>query len=57
LSRAGWVVVGGKRGEVGHCERCGIGLRMELPMPLYLAAAMMKAFAAEHAKCQPEAKP
>jgi hypothetical protein len=54
--RTPWIVVktdGSERpGEFGHCERCGIGLKMDLPMPAYLAAAMMKAFVKEHSKCE-----
>lgn len=48
-----WVVIGGARGEVAHCTRCGRGLRLPLPMELYLVAACTKAFADEHKECQP----
>lgn len=48
-----WVVIGGKPGEVGHCTRCGQGLTVSLPQPLYIMAACMKAFAEHHEKCEP----
>ena len=48
-----WVVTGGAPGETAHCTRCGQGLRLSLPMELYLVAACIKAFANEHNDCQP----
>lgn len=47
-----WVVVGGKQDEGAHCTRCGEGMVMGLPQPLYMALAMMKAFTQHHGQCQ-----
>jgi hypothetical protein len=46
-----WVVAGGKPGELGHCQRCGEGLEMNLPQPISVVAAASKAFGAFHARC------
>lgn len=46
-----WVVAGGKPGELGHCERCGIGLELNLPQPLPIVTAVMKAFIVIHESC------
>jgi hypothetical protein len=51
MRRAAWVVTGGEGDDVGHCERCGVGLSIQLPMPLYLVAAMMESFVKLHAQC------
>src|SRR5437879_1332313 len=48
-----WVVVGGRPGEIGYCTRCGSGLNINLPQPLEIMAACMKAFANMHSKCPP----
>jgi len=50
--RGDWVVVGGKAGEVGHCTRCGRGLKLPMPMELYLVTACMRAFTKEHLNCR-----
>lgn len=50
---AEWVVVGGAPGEVGHCTRCGQGLRLELPISLNVFAAASKAFVQDHRHCRP----
>jgi hypothetical protein len=62
MRRGAWIVVGGKGGGAGECERCGAVLEIELPKPLYLVAAMMEAFVKLHLNCKapisaPEAKP
>lgn len=47
-----WVVAGGKPGEIGHCSRCGIGLEINLPQPLPIITAAMKAFVGIHKSCR-----
>lgn len=49
--RGSWVVAGGRADELAWCMRCGVGLKVQTPMPLYLAAALMKAFAEHHGNC------
>jgi hypothetical protein len=48
-----WVVVDGRPGELGHCTRCGDALQINLPQPLPVVAAAMKAFSLMHRECQP----
>ena len=50
----GWVILGGKVGDLGYCKRCDGSLQMNLPQPLYLVVAAMKAFAKMHGKCAPK---
>ena len=50
-SQANWVVAGGAEGEVGHCQRCGEGFRMELPQRIEIVVAASKAFVKIHARC------
>jgi hypothetical protein len=47
-----WVVAGGKQGEIGHCERCGVGLELNMPQPLLIVTAAMKAFTTIHKGCR-----
>lgn len=51
-SRTPWVVVGGKLGELGHCERCGRGLELGGSQPLPIAVAAMRAFVGMHKSCR-----
>jgi hypothetical protein len=51
--KGSWVLPGGAPGEVGYCERCGEGLSINLPQPLYIITAAMKAFAEHHGNCPP----
>lgn len=47
-----WVVAGGAPGEIGHCTRCGQGLRMEMPQDLRVVTAAMRAFVKAHSGCR-----
>ena len=29
-----WIVVGGRIGEMAHCQRCGLGLSLSLPQSI-----------------------
>lgn len=51
-AKCDWVVMGGKPGELGHCERCGRGLLLGLPVNLSVAVAAMRAFVKAHAGCK-----
>jgi hypothetical protein len=52
LNGAPWVVAGGKVGELGHCRRCGAGLRMTLPQPVDTVVFALDGFNAKHARCE-----
>jgi hypothetical protein len=47
-----WIFAGGKPGEIGHCKRCGDGLRMEMPQHIPVVVAAMRAFIKVHSTCQ-----
>lgn len=49
-----WVVAGGKVGELGHCTRCGEGLKITLPQPIPILVAAMDAFGKMHRDCKPQ---
>src|SRR5512146_1608163 len=51
-SKAEWVVPGGADGELGHCTRCGQALRINLPQPITIVTACMKAFVDLHKNCK-----
>jgi len=51
--RGSWVHIGGAPGEMGWCERCGQGLNINLPQPIFIVTAAMKAFAEHHEQCPP----
>ena len=46
-----WVVAGGAPGETGHCQHCGEGLTISLPLSFAVIAAEAEAFAKDHARC------
>lgn len=48
-----WVVIGGAPGEIGHCTRCGEGLRINLPQRMEVIIAATSAFAKAHKICAP----
>lgn len=48
-----WIVVGGAPGEVGHCTRCGEGLRLELPVRLEVFTGASGGFVEAHKHCTP----
>ena len=50
--KAYWVVAGGKRGEVGHCQRCGEGLVMMGNQLIEVVTASMKAYVNIHKNCK-----
>lgn len=49
---ADWVVIGGKRGELCHCTRCGQGLQVKSPLPIEHAVWLTKGFVAKHSQCE-----
>jgi hypothetical protein len=51
-AQALWVQIGGKIGELAHCERCGDGLCMDLPQAVEVVTAAMLAFYRVHARCE-----
>ena len=50
--KADWVVMAPGRGPFVQCERCGLYLRLDLPMPLPDVAKLMLAFVREHQGCK-----
>ena len=51
MSAVPWVVFGGAVGESAHCQRCGEGLRLRLPVKVATWIAVANAFADAHADC------
>ena len=52
-TKAPWVIVGGANGEIGYCERCGDGLRLNMPQPIPIFVAASQAFVKMHSRCKP----
>lgn len=52
MSAAPWVVMGGGPGESAYCKRCGVALRIELPVHIEVWAAAADAFVKVHARCK-----
>lgn len=50
-SNTPWVVAGGKIGEIGHCQRCGEGLKISDPQAIEVILAAINAFAKLHRNC------
>lgn len=51
-SKAEWVVMGGKTGELAHCTRCGVGLELKMPQPIPVVIAASNAFVKMHLHCK-----
>lgn len=49
---ADWVVIGGARGELCHCTRCGQGLKVQLPIPVEHVVWLTNGFVGRHSKCE-----
>lgn len=52
MSGTPWIVVGGAPGESAHCQRCGEGLPIPMPMRIELWLALTNAFIDLHSKCE-----
>jgi hypothetical protein len=46
-----WIVVGGRIGEMAHCQRCGSVLSLSLPQPMTIVAVTIKKFEKIHERC------
>lgn len=51
-SKADWIVVGGATGEVGYCQRCGIGLSLPMPIDMNVFIGAIDGFTKTHKNCQ-----
>jgi hypothetical protein len=52
-----WVMMGGKIGEAGHCQRCGEGLLLPLPISITDFTKKVGKFSKKHAQCSPGKAP
>lgn len=48
-----WIMMGGRRGEVAHCQRCGVGLEMRMPQTVNVMLGAIKGFTKDHVDCEP----
>lgn len=47
-----WIVGGGRRGELAHCQRCGVGLELGRPQTVRVTVKAMQGFEEDHANCK-----
>lgn len=47
-----WIVVGGRRGELAHCQRCGVGLDLGREQTFRVTIKAMEGFEQDHANCK-----